>query len=109
MSASVQISSESIPGCNKSTGLCYPPGQGRRHLLALCVPNTITIPDRNNFIANENELVEGALSIYLSRFSVFNENSCGNSASIKQVKEKQENNIRGGLLYLERRLYNEES
>ena len=27
---------------------------------------------------------------YLSRFSVFNENSCGNSVSIKQVKEKQE-------------------
>ena len=31
---------------------------------------------------------------YLSRFSVFNENSCGNSVSIKQVKEKQETNIR---------------
>ena len=48
--------------------------------------------------------MEGALCPnYLSRFSVFNENSCGNSVSIKQVKEKQENNTLEGLLYLERR------
>ena len=44
---------------------------------------------------------------YLSRFSVFNENSCGNFVSIKQVKEKQENNFRYSLFggedfYLER-------
>ena len=50
---------------------------------------------------------------YLSRFSVFNENSCGNSVSIKQVKEKQEGNNSClartfwqlcNKIYLERRL-----
>ena len=71
------------------------PWSGRHLLVQLCVPDTITIPDRNNFIANESE---DRGPNYLSRFSVFNENSCGNSVSIKQVKEKQKHNIRRGLL-----------
>ena len=61
----------------------------------------ILLPTRTNWRRERGNLCPN----YLSRFSVFNENSCGNSVSIKQVKEKQEIMILAllrGDFYIER-------